>query len=928
MDPKNLQYTTVPLISQSVAVQYHTVQWEDHFNHLISTLKDFTVLNIQTDITLVTGNHKVPIHRIMLSCYSSYFKECLTNEIFNCYFVISDINESLLNILINFIYTGTASVPVASLNDWYKTTKLLHLDCIADSRRNHPSESLTYFTWPQYRETILHYFWQSRNDPRDCDVILVTDNFTQTLAHSCILSACSRYLLNIFLRHTQLNKKKPYVLILQNVKSEDLEAVLEFCYRGSISVLEENMNSVYDVAELLGIQDLCKRLSFVKPMIGKMSELQEPKYTSDVISRIKTVHCISQQTEQSIQLQNIFRNFLEYEHLVDITIVKDKQSFSAHIVVLSAFSMYFKRLAKFLQHNIKDAFVLVKDLRTQHIRAFLDYMYKGEAEFPGTTDVICDIMSEWIDFTLLSISESETCQILSNATPVIKEKTEIKELLEDHSSFNIYHPINGFSQNVQCQEQQQGQQQITNSIAVTDTFQQDANITNQESESMKLNIDLETKPTTTENIKSKEASQENVIAEKVKDVITTEEYSNSKTDFDNSLEVHEITKEEKSTKPYSCSKCPKIFKTETKLQSHMKVEHLVAGERPYSCEICNKRFAGRSTVIYHRRAHTGERPHACSTCGKTFMRPDALQQHMTSHTGERRHQCSVCNRKFASKHTLNKHVQSHKETTENTEKQGTSTCEVCHKDFPSEAQFSLHSHIHNGCKPLRCYVCHKSFRYQDSLTKHLGIHNTSTHVGQEESHSNVLSCMYAYVCSQPFEPAPELERAKENEQHTFGTENIVHNNEKILISDSLQQYNMPSAIITTNVCVTNENKTNLGIPTRRPYSITIDGNLCCNPESQSQSTSTNIMTDNVNINLPPPPIPPTFHHQNLDIHPIVSLAASHTHDQQTHPHIEMIGNPSIGPTPVPYAEQIPKPFLFIENNTHLSQDIARQKQNR
>lgn len=444
MDSVNLKFAAEQLNSQNLTMQFQAVQWEDHFNHLVKTLKDFTLLNILTDTTLVTGNLKVSVHRVILSCYSSYLKEFLTNEILNCYVLISDIEESLLQFLISYIYTGVTSIPVSSLNDWYKTTRLLRLDGILEAGRSHCSEDVTYFTWPQHEEMILQYLWQSRSNPTECDVILVTSSFSQIFAHSCVLGACSRHLLNIFLKHSEKNKKKPYVLILQNVKSEDLEAVLEFCYRGSVSVYEKNINSIYDTAELLGIQNLCRKLISIDPMIEKISEIHRNQYSSNVISRIRASHYLSQHNEHPLQLQNIFQHFLDYEDLVDITLLRGKHSFTAHIVVLSAFSVYFKNLTRCLQHNMKDAFVLIKDLRTQHVTAFLDYIYKGIAEFAGTTEVFCEVMSDWIDFSLLSISESETCQILTNATSMMKQKTEFSASLEEQNTYfseNILHPI-------------------------------------------------------------------------------------------------------------------------------------------------------------------------------------------------------------------------------------------------------------------------------------------------------------------------------------------------------------------------------------------------------------------------------------------------------------------------------------------------------
>lgn len=472
-------------------MQFQAVQWEDHFSHLVTTLKDFTLLNILTDTTLVIGNLKAPVHRVMISCYSPYLKRFLTNEILNCYILISDLEESLLPVLVSYIYTGVTSLPVSSLNNWYKISKLLRIDSVLEAGRNDCSEDVAYFTWPQHQEMVLQYLWRSRSDPAECDVIFVTDSFSQTFAHSCILGACSKHLLNIFLRHSERNKNKPCVLILQNVRSEDLEAVLEFCYRGAVSVFERNVSSIYDTAELLGIHNLCSKLISIDPMIKKKSEMNGTNYdSSDVISRIKACHFSSQQNEHSLQLQNVFQHFFEHEDLVDITLLKGKQSFTAHIAVLSAFSMYFKNLAKCLQHNMKDAFVLIKDLKTQHVQAFLDYIYKGIAEFAGTTEVFCEVMSDWIDFSVLSIFESETCQILTNVTSVISQKAEFSESVEEQ---NIFHSNDVLCPNVQQHDEILEKDETTQHGDCAGSEQNSKNLENV--------MILEMSPTATETLK-------------------------------------------------------------------------------------------------------------------------------------------------------------------------------------------------------------------------------------------------------------------------------------------------------------------------------------------------------------------------------------------------------------------------------------------
>lgn len=374
----------------------------------------------------------------------------------------------------------------------------------------------------------------------------------------------------------------------------------------------------------------------------------------------------------------------------------------------------------------------------------------------------------------------------------------------------------------------------------------------------------------------------------------------------------------RNAKPFLCGKCPRTFKTKTRLESHTRVEHIEPGERPYSCEICNKRFAGRSTVIYHRRAHTGERPHCCSTCGKKFMRPDALRQHITSHTGERRHQCSVCSRKFATRSTLNKHIQSHKET----EEKGTSfSCNVCHKGFQSETQLSLHSPVHNSSRPLRCHICSKSFRYQDSLTKHLNIHNAA----QEDAPDSELSCVYSFqVCEQTFEHVTELgSHTKETENHSYTSGNLIHSPDRDMVPQSLEQYSIPPAALNGNICIRDMNKTTLVVPHRRPYSITIDGNLCCNTDAHDTDILPEVSNIDSSTDMPPPPTslrPLSHSHHGLDLHSAISLTASHIHDQETHPHIEMVGNP-----PAPYTEPLSKSFLSIDNCSQISQEHNKQK---
>ncbi|XP_050426346.1 protein abrupt-like isoform X2 [Adelges cooleyi] len=71
-----------------------------------------------------------------------------------------------------------------------------------------------------------------------------------------------------------------------------------------------------------------------------------------------------------------FRHLLDQEDFIDVTIACDGKSFTAHKVVLSACSPYFRSLLKAnpCQHPI----VILRDVKKQEMEALLSFMYNGE----------------------------------------------------------------------------------------------------------------------------------------------------------------------------------------------------------------------------------------------------------------------------------------------------------------------------------------------------------------------------------------------------------------------------------------------------------------------------------------------------------------------------------------------------------------------
>nr|XP_027231289.1 zinc finger and BTB domain-containing protein 42-like isoform X3 [Penaeus vannamei] len=74
-----------------------------------------------------------------------------------------------------------------------------------------------------------------------------------------------------------------------------------------------------------------------------------------------------------------------------------------------------------------------------------------------------------------------------------------------------------------------------------------------------------------------------------------------------------------------CPICQKEFKVLGSLKRHYR-SHI--NFKPYICDICGKRFTLNQYLIEHRRTHTGERPYTCHVCGKSFAQTGTLYHHV------------------------------------------------------------------------------------------------------------------------------------------------------------------------------------------------------------------------------------------------------------------------------------------------------------
>lgn len=86
--------------------------------------------------------------------------------------------------------------------------------------------------WKYHHSNLQTQFSQLLDRGCFCDVTLACDG--QTLkAHRVVLSACSTYFDSIL---TNCNSEKDPIIILKDVKFQDIKYLVEFMYKGEINV--------------------------------------------------------------------------------------------------------------------------------------------------------------------------------------------------------------------------------------------------------------------------------------------------------------------------------------------------------------------------------------------------------------------------------------------------------------------------------------------------------------------------------------------------------------------------------------------------------------------------------------------------------------------------------------------------------------------
>ncbi|XP_049856932.1 protein jim lovell-like isoform X2 [Schistocerca gregaria] len=105
--------------------------------------------------------------------------------------------------------------------------------------------------WNNHQNHILNAFDTLLQNETLVDVTLVCEE-TSVRAHKVVLSACSPYFQRIFSE----NPCKHPVIVLKDLRGWEVQAIVDFMYKGEISVIQEQLTSLIKAAESLQVRGL------------------------------------------------------------------------------------------------------------------------------------------------------------------------------------------------------------------------------------------------------------------------------------------------------------------------------------------------------------------------------------------------------------------------------------------------------------------------------------------------------------------------------------------------------------------------------------------------------------------------------------------------------------------------------------------------
>ncbi|XP_064092919.1 zinc finger and BTB domain-containing protein 7B-like isoform X8 [Macrobrachium nipponense] len=428
------------------------------------------------------------------------------------------------------------------------------------------AEGLLALTWNNHSSTFCKTISSLRAKERYTDVTITCEGkFYQV--HKFVLATCSEYFEKIF----QETPCKHPVIVLRDVSCDELEALLNYMYIGSVSVAQSDLARLIKVAELFQIKGLAvpddpPRCSDVDSQ-GTNSESRDGfegyykgrgRDTTGSSPRRKEKHVRSDDEETIAGPRSKRARNLENSSGLPDRIDNQTESSSAEQVL--PFDVCVKQEIQEVDSGSEG----------QDSRVEAPYIPKSEA-------------------------------------PDLDEDDE--SLVEDASQLGPPYLTSSGSQDIPPDEQslsQHGQEQHS--------FPDELLALPGPSDAQEWYSEGDT----SSGLPVGKGSIGNQNQEMLPMEASQQQQSQRLVDF------HEPMKQN-TMKMHNCAYCPFSTQNKTNMDNHLLVH---TGEKPFSCEICAAPFSRKGNLKTHMRTHTGEKPFCCLRCPYRSITKQQLQYHM------------------------------------------------------------------------------------------------------------------------------------------------------------------------------------------------------------------------------------------------------------------------------------------------------------
>ncbi|XP_045583202.1 longitudinals lacking protein, isoforms H/M/V isoform X4 [Procambarus clarkii] len=496
------------------------------------------------------------------------------------------------------------------------------------------ASGLLSLKWNNHRSTFFHILSTIRSKESYCDVTIACDGKFYPV-HKLVLSTCSDYFEQMFER---TNCKHP-IIVLKDIRHEELEALLNYMYVGEVNVLQNELAGLIKAAECLMIKGLAV------PDEAPSKEYKESKR----ISGIREDSPIAKRRKRDEEPRPL-PSHTQRESREPSTVSSNqsqRQSTSASIPTPSPAASRIAPMPISPSPSVGSASESVsEDCSQGHSEGneLPNLPNAQESKHRGSEQTSSQSQQAVPEVILDEPGVKEEPQ------EVDEEVTETKDILESQFSFD---PLTegdsrndpgsgsggpqGFDPQMLSSQPQSMEDLVAQAIPGSSGLQGNS-VSLWEGDGSLQSFPMEGF--------TGDGSRPPQMAG----------WPRSWVDSNSTVKDDGGSEQLLATKYFQCLDCDKTFATKWEYERHRRTH---TGEKPFGCTICPYRATQKTSLQKHLRTHSGEKPYACHLCSYRAAQKVHLQNHIRTHGSTMSFDCLLCSFRSSRSYLLKEHMQIH-----------------------------------------------------------------------------------------------------------------------------------------------------------------------------------------------------------------------------------------------------------------------------